>query len=59
MKTQKKNKLFKNKRKMQNDDSLVTMHTRMPPSCFLPPEEFWGRNYYVHKDPIELSVIKK
>lgn len=60
MKNKKKNKSFKNKRKTQNDDSLLVVnHTRMPYFFYLPSNEFWSRNYFVHKDPINSSVIKE
>lgn len=59
MKNKKKNKLFKNERKTQNDDSLVVIDTQMPYFFYLPSDKFWSRNYYVHKDPINLSVNKK
>lgn len=67
-------------KKMQDNDTLETIHAKRPPSCFLPPEdavslvknhtempyffylpsnEFWSRNYFVHKNSIELSDRKK
>lgn len=59
MKNKKKNKSFKNKRKKQDEVSLVVNHTRMPYFFYLPSNEFWSRNYFVHKDPINSSVIKE
>ena len=55
----KKNKLVKKERKTQNDVSLVVIDTTMPYFFYLPSNKLWSRNYFVHKDPIELSVIEK
>lgn len=43
----------------EDEDSLVVNHTRMPYFFYLPSNEFWSRNYFVHKDPINSSVIKE
>lgn len=39
--------------------SLVKIDTQMPYFFYSPSNKFWSRNYFVHKDPIELSVIEK